>query len=150
MSAEKRFLARCLDKIEDRRELTAPAKCVVMARKRLLKMKSEMTQKHLESTTPRPNQHWKSFLQQFDDFDRLHSFSQPHSLPQSQTLAPTTTLPRRVQSGNFKAIGAFAIDAANVEDIVKFTKADSKSKFRELRKRILKKNFKKFHFLNNK
>ena len=84
-SAEKRFLARCLDKIEDRRELIAPAKCVVMARKRLLKMKSEMTQKHRESTTPRPNQHWKSFLQQFDDFDRLHSFSQPHSLPQSQT-----------------------------------------------------------------
>ena len=122
-----------------------------MARKRLLKMKSEMTQKHLESTTPRPNQHWKSFLQQFDDFDRLHSFSQPH--PKSQSPAPAVTdwtLPRRVQSGNFKAIGAFAIDAANTKDNVKFTKADPKSKFRELRNRILKKDFKKFHFLNNK
>uniref|UniRef100_A0A914QL60 Uncharacterized protein n=1 Tax=Panagrolaimus davidi TaxID=227884 RepID=A0A914QL60_9BILA len=99
---EKRLLARCLDKIEDRRELINSAKCVVIARKRFLKIKSEMTKNYLKFTTPSPisknGNGWKAFLQQFDDFDRLHSFSSTNL----QTPANFTFIPKKQRNGFFK------------------------------------------------
>uniref|UniRef100_A0AC34GQW0 Ribosomal protein S18 n=1 Tax=Panagrolaimus sp. ES5 TaxID=591445 RepID=A0AC34GQW0_9BILA len=56
-----------------------------------------MTQNYLKNTTPKPsakNHGWKAFLQQFDDFDRLNSFSQSPS-------NFTTFIPKKQQQNGF-------------------------------------------------
>uniref|UniRef100_A0A914QUR0 Sperm-lysin n=1 Tax=Panagrolaimus davidi TaxID=227884 RepID=A0A914QUR0_9BILA len=160
---EKKLLARCLDKIEDRRELINSAKCVVIARKRFLKIKSEMTKNYLKFTTPSPisknGNGWKAFLQQFDDFDRLHSFSSNNP----QTSSNFTFIPKKQRNGFFKEkeiYKPFSKQSVKIKDTGAFKTLDlneagkainePSTKFSKIRQRILEKKYKKFHVLGKK
>ncbi|KAE9552786.1 hypothetical protein FO519_004003 [Halicephalobus sp. NKZ332] len=76
---QKRILARCLDQIEDKKDLVEAAKCITVARKRFQAWEKKQNEAKMVMTTRAP-QNWRAFLQKYDDFNRLHVDQNGHGI----------------------------------------------------------------------